>query len=291
MLSYKYENYQEIKSHGDPLFPYNTYPCTIPFDFIDVPLHWHNEMELIYVKKGKGTVTLDVQAHHIEGGDIIIVIPGQLHGISQFESHTMEYENIIFSTDFLVSQPGDSLNTEFFKPFFSGTLSFSKIITPENEFYPAFSSCLNKIDNVRSTFEKGYKLAIKAYMFEFFYEIYRHSNEEAIEKTDKNIEKLKDVLKFIELNYKLPITVEEAAKICNFSPSHFMRFFKNTMGTSFVNYLNDYRLSMASRMLLSSQDTIINIASDCGYDNLSYFNRLFKRRFKMTPSGYRSRGV
>ena len=59
------------------------------------------------------------------------------------------------------------------------------------------------------------------------------------------------------------------------------------MGTSFVDYLNDYRLSMASRMLVSSDDKIIDIAAHCGYDNLSYFNRIFKKKYGITPSAYR----
>ena len=66
-----------------------------------------------------------------------------------------------------------------------------------------------------------------------------------------------------------------------------MKFFKKNMGDSFINYLNDYRLSMAARTLLSSDDNIIDIAADCGYDNLSYFNRIFKKKYGVTPSAYR----
>ena len=59
MNSLEYENYMETKAHADPLFPYNTYLCSIPLDFNAVPLHWHPYMEIIYIKKGKGNVTLD----------------------------------------------------------------------------------------------------------------------------------------------------------------------------------------------------------------------------------------
>ena len=59
------------------------------------------------------------------------------------------------------------------------------------------------------------------------------------------------------------------------------------MGTSFIEYLNEYRLTMASRLLLSSDASILDIANEVGFDNLSYFNRLFKKRFLTTPSNYR----
>ena len=68
-----------------------------------------------------------------------------------------------------------------------------------------------------------------------------------------------------------------------------MKYFKNTMGTSFIDYLNEYRLTMASRLLLSSESSILDIAAEVGFDNLSYFNRIFKKRFEMTPSAYRKK--
>lgn len=104
MNSLEYENYMETKAHADPLFPYNTYLCSIPLDFNAVPLHWHPYMEIIYIKKGKGNVTLDFTTHYVEEGDIILILPGRIHGISQYASYSMEYENIIFSVDLFRSR-------------------------------------------------------------------------------------------------------------------------------------------------------------------------------------------
>lgn len=62
------------------------------------------------------------------------------------------------------------------------------------------------------------------------------------------------------------------------------------MGVPFTSYLNSYRLTMAGRLLLQSDDTILSIATEVGFDNLSYFNRAFKKQYGMTPSAYRSAG-
>ena len=70
----EYEIYHEHKNHADSLFPYNTYICSIPLDFNEVTPHWHNEMEIIYIKKGKGTISLDMDMMYVEAGDIIAVI-------------------------------------------------------------------------------------------------------------------------------------------------------------------------------------------------------------------------
>ena len=64
----EYENYHETKSHSTPDFPYNAYICSIPLDFEKVPLHWHDEVEIIYIKKGRGRVTLDFTSLYVEEG-------------------------------------------------------------------------------------------------------------------------------------------------------------------------------------------------------------------------------
>lgn len=66
-----------------------------------------------------------------------------------------------------------------------------------------------------------------------------------------------------------------------------MRFFKQTMGMPFTTYLNDYRLTLAAKSLLETHKAVLEIASECGFDNLSYFNRIFKKKYGITPSSYR----
>lgn len=72
----EYENYQEKILHGNPLFPYITYLCSIPLDFPYVPIHWHDEMELIYIKKGTGIINVDFTQHTVSAGTIALILPG-----------------------------------------------------------------------------------------------------------------------------------------------------------------------------------------------------------------------
>ncbi|MGN0370923.1 MAG: AraC family transcriptional regulator [Butyrivibrio sp.] len=283
----EYEHYHENKVHSASLFPYNTYICSIPLDFKEVQKHWHNEMEIIYIKKGCGIITLDFDTYNVTAGDIVIVVPGQLHGIYQHDSDTMEYENIIFSLNMLLSKHSDSVDSEFFTPLLSGGIKFEHFITVELPYYSDLAACLNRADMICSDFSKGYKLAIKGCLFDFFYILYQNSDESGPVKDNRNLERIKEVIKYIDHNYASDITIEEISAVCGFSSSHFMKFFKNTMGTSFIDYLNDYRLAVASRLLLSSESNIIDIAEGCGYNNLSYFNRIFKKKYGMTPSSYR----
>jgi AraC-like DNA-binding protein len=284
----EYENYQEKISHGDPLFPYITYLCSIPLDFQCVPLHWHDEMEFIYIKKGKGLITVDLKQYEVTAGAIVFILPGQLHSIEQSGNASMEYENIIFHPNILISKKTDTCNSDFFQPLLAGTISVPLLYTPDAPYYREISACLNENDEICKTNPAGYQLFLKSQLFMLFFLLFNKcSRKEPQKKNHKSLDKMKVILKYIEIHYMEKITIADMAKELNVSESHFMKYFKNTMGTSFIDYLNEYRLTMASRLLISSESSVLAIASEVGFDNLSYFNRSFKKRFGQTPREYR----
>ena len=165
----EYENYQEKILHGDPLFPYITYLCSIPLDFGYVPMHWHDEMEIIYIKKGNGTITVDFTQHTVSAGDIALILPGQLHSIGQFESESMEYENIIFHPNMLISKKTDTCNTDYLVPLLSGNVSLPLLYTPDSPHYAEISACIDANDEICKTYPSGYQLFIKGQLFLLFY--------------------------------------------------------------------------------------------------------------------------
>lgn len=285
----EYQNYHEAKCHTGEDFPYNTYLCSIPLDFTQVPLHWHEEIELIVIKKGQGYVSVDFQANIVAAGDIVFILPGQLHSISQKADCTMEYENIIFKSEILIAGEQDLCTSQFILPLIHAKHSALTFITPACFNYPDFAGCIARIDNLCSARPKGYHLAVKGCLFHFFFLLISAQNnrDSASKKKTKSLEKLKTILKYVEEHYSDTITVEDMASITFYSKSHFMKFFKSCIGMGFTEYLNDYRLTIAARMLITTGASILEIAVQTGFDNLSYFNRLFKRKYSQTPRQYR----
>lgn len=284
----EYENYHEDKTHGDMGFPYNTYLCSIPLDFPEVPLHWHDELELIYIKKGMGRIAVDFRSYPVKSPSIALILPGQLHSIEQECGSIMEYENIMFHPNLLLSKQTDVCSTDFFIPLMTGKITVPTVFTPVYPYYTDIAAPIDMCDEICKTKPQGYELYIKSRLFEFFYVLNnRCRNLTSAKGNKKTLEKMKIILKYVENHYMEKITIADAAAAVDFSESHFMRYFKDTMGTSFIEYLKDYRLTMASRLLAAADSSILDIAAEVGFDNLSYFNRAFKAKYHMTPNQVR----
>lgn len=288
MKALNYEYYHEKKPHVSPRFPYNTYLCTIPLDFTHISTHWHDELELIIVKKGRGKIDVDLSPYEVKAGDIILVLPGQLHSIGQLQGQRMEYENILFDTSLLYSQHPDVCTTDYLRPFFERHYCAPTHLHCGYPYYPDLYGCILELDDICSRRAPYYELYIKSILYRFFFLLFSNQPKQEINSGgEKNIQRIKQVLLFVEKNYMNPITLGDAAEHLNFSPSYFMKFFRQNMDMTFTEYLNDYRLTIAAKYLLETDESILWVAVKCGFSNLSYFNRLFKKKFTVTPRQYR----
>lgn len=281
----EYQNYHELKAHTASDFPYNTYLCSIPLDFTLVPLHWHAELEIVVIHKGAGLISVDFDKRIVTAGDIIFIRPGQLHSIEQDGNRKMEYENIILKPDLLICSDSDLCAQKFILPLLKGEINCASFLTPALSFYPEISSCISSVDRLCENRPEGYQLAVKSQLFQLFFVLVSRKTKGNAEPAlqTKSLEKIKTILKYVEEHYCDHISIDDMAALTFYSKSHFMKFFKAHMGTGFIQYLNDYRLTIAERLLRTSGASVLEIAEKSGFDNLSYFNRIFKKKYGQSP--------
>lgn len=279
------ERLRETKHHGAVRFPFNIYPCTIPGDFRQVAVHWQDSMELVYIKRGSGLVQTGAQVCTAQSGDIFVLTPGTLHAIRQAESCTMEYENIIFDVE-LLGGAEDLCAEKYLLPLQSGRLALPEHITPDEVWYPQAADCLKEAEEANRCKQFGYELCIKGALLRFLALLIAQSK--ALPPAEKaSTQRLRAVLQWISAHYSEPVCVADAAALCQCSPNHFMRWFRQMTGQTFIIFLREYRLNAAAEALRTTEDTILSISEQCGFENLSYFNREFKAHFGMTPREYR----
>lgn len=107
--------------------------------------------------------------------------------------------------------------------------------------------------------------------------MHQHSSDESLGR----------VMDYLSRHYSEVIRLSEVAEMVNMSESSFCRFFKQHTSKSFIDFLTDIRLGAASRALIDSSLSIAEIGYDCGFNNLSNFNRIFKKKKGVTPSEFR----
>jgi AraC-like DNA-binding protein len=102
--------------------------------------------------------------------------------------------------------------------------------------------------------------------------------------------RINKVCTHLQLHFAESISLKQVADLVYMTESNFCKFFKKATSTTFSDYLNELRINEACHLLLSTEDNISKIANDSGFESLSYFNRVFLRKIKLTPSVFRNKG-
>lgn len=284
-------NLKENRDHGDFNILLSTYKGEINNAFPHVALHWHNEIEITLILKGMAEYKIDFSTYKVKEGDIVIISPESLHSINKINNCEMDWTTIVFNLDLLKSSFTDGCSLNYIAPILNKNYKLPTIIDSKN---PGYSSIYSIIENILSTYDKkdiAYELELKSMLFILFANFYKyeyvHKENNINELAFDLQEKIKAILNYIQENYDRDISIEEVASLCDFSEYHFMRFFKKYVGTSCLKYINNYRLEKAAELLKSNNSSITEISLDCGFNNLSYFNKLFKRKYHLTPREFR----
>lgn len=282
--------------HGDVLFPYTFYHCMIPQTFQDLLAHWHEEAEIGIIRSGSCFYHIASAACEVMEGDLIFLSPNTIHSITEVPGASMISDTLVFHMNLLGCSSGDNCAVKYLQPIQQNLYFLTPVIHPGS---PGYSELLKTMQSIMGIFitesvsrTSGLELFLKEQFFHLFYLLYTYGyiiineKENQMEISD---EKIKTVLTYMETHYKEPLRISTLAALCNFSEVHFMNLFKKTIGTSCIDYLNLYRLNKAAGLLTESNEAVINIALDCGFTNISYFNRQFRSKFHMTPLEYRKR--
>ena len=275
------------KLHENAVFPFSVRYCTIPEDFVSLPLHRQDTMELLFIRQGSGLAQVGLHVREARAGDIFVLPPGTLHGLRQSRGRRMECVDYLFPLSMLGG--GDDICAQkYLLPLQSGRLTLPVRLSLEDAGYAPAAACLAEAEELCRTRRMGYELGIKGAMLRFLALVLALQNLPPALPDSADDRRLQTLLQRVEDDCAAPFSVAQAAALCGCSASHFMRWFKRMTGTSFAAYLNERRLATAAELLRTGDDTILSVAEQAGFENLSNFNRQFKARYGMTPRQYRT---
>lgn len=249
--------------------------------------HFHDEVELLYIKNGTFTARNDDVCVTAGAGEVIFINSRVVHETYCDEDGT---QSALFQFDLSeISQSHMQNVSKYFRRFLSsGECAMYHFRAAEAK-TAELRGYLEDILREKAEAKKAYELYIGA----GFYNIlaFLHRYEIVLEESrffDENVvERVLPALNYIDTNYRTKITLEELSRAVNLNPSYFCRLFKRATHSTFTEYLNFVRVCRAEKLILAGQHTVSEVSMSVGFSSVSYFNRIFKRYKGCTPSGYK----
>lgn len=292
MNNLDFTNLKENTTHGDFILPFSIYKGTLSPSFPSIAAHWHEEIEVIIVLYGSCDYRINLDSFVINKGDILIIDSQSLHSLTYIPSKNMTWASFVFNINMLKSSNTDGALLKYIAPLLNHEHQLPIILKDNIDCYSKIFDVIEDI--IYCYYEKdiAYELELKSLLFKFFSLLYKndlikkHQSKNNI--TFNTTNKIKLVLNYINDNYSEDISINTLAELCDYSEYHFMRFFKKHIGLTCIQYINNLRLEKSSILLTSTNNAIMDISLEVGFDNLSYFNKLFKRKYNLTPKEFRT---
>ena len=240
----------------------------------------HDEATFFAMQSGIMQMTVNDNEYQLTEGDVFFVNEGIRH-----QTRT------ITDCEFLLIQA--KIDFEFTGEIRS-KFQYLTQMDEDYAYYPKdtatsklLASSLETIIREDTEREEGYSVFIKSELLKIYAILYREGVLQFPgENIEKNFHKLAPILNYIEEHYSEQVTLETITKMFNIEKTYFCKFFKNNMNTTFTQYLNIVRINRAKKLLLSTNKSITEIATETGFSSSSYFAETFRKIVHCTPAQY-----
>ncbi|MEO8711402.1 MAG: AraC family transcriptional regulator [Parafilimonas sp.] len=274
------------------IIPLTTNDCFTIFsrtkEKFDFPLHNHEEFELNFIQNAKNAQR--IIGDHIEAIDdyeMVLVGPNLQHGwfnhkckSKEIKEITIQFHRDLFDDKFLCRNQMHFIKNMFEKSLRGVLFSRETIIN----IVPRLIVLTKKhgFDSVLELMSLLHDLSISRNI-----RILSDSSFSSMESFSYGSRRIEKVIEYINHNFSKNISLSEAAHIASMTDISFSRFFKTRTGRTFIDTVNEIRLGLASRMLIDTTNNITEIGYKCGFNNISNFNRIFKKKKGCTPKEFR----
>lgn len=259
-------------------------------------MHKHDFIEIVYVISGSARHAIGEMLYEVKKGDLIIVNYGVPHaftpiddGDEQFATYDLLFTTELFEITGIGKYDFSSLaNSYLFYTLFSdaaiGENSLNLIRSETKDFSSLFSKIYEEYTNRKS----GFMNMLRAYLIELITLIFREIDK----KTSRDITKeqrevVSKAIDYMKHNYNTKINLDNIVSDIFLSKNYFRQLFKSTTGMSVTDFIQKTRIEEASRLLLSTDRTVFDIAGDCGFTDMKFFYKIFKKITGKTPGDYR----
>ncbi len=260
-----------------------------------IDLHSHEFVEMVYVAEGTGLHIYDGQNYLISAGDVFVIEPGAEHAYGVNTGSAFVVNNILFMPSLLkleieaLSVVTSFVDFFYMEPFLRNAVRFQSHLRLDLQEQLEMKNLLDRIVSEYQEKRLGHQIMTKTLLIEMFLFLSRcyaiHQTPSPAPRSDDKV--LKHICEFIERHYAKPLSLTQISQLCSMSPTSFAVKFKQFTGRTFIEYRNEIRIRAASDHLTQTGDKIMAISQEVGFDDLSFFNKIFKQHTGMSPGTYR----
>lgn len=247
-----------------------------------VPMHWHGALELIYILSGELTVETEQRRWQLHAGQCICISPYVLHATISLSGNTA----------LLLRIPTEKLGD------FAPETRSRQFIWDAETTNPTMMAAIERVkqkllqmQHTASSDSPFRDIRMASLLLEITYLLYEEFScpvtEGGIFRREKNRQRLSAVIAYTEAHYRENIALSDAAATLHMHPNSFCRFFKENTGMTYLNYLNEYRLSKVYEDLVTTDVALHEILEKHGFTNYKLFRHMFAERFHTTPGKMR----
>ena len=278
----RYDAYNETQQRGKPDFPIQLYRVNRRHERYIMPLHWQKELEIIRVVSGKLNLYINNALYPLSAGDIAFVNCRFLH---RGEPSNATYECILCDLEMMVKK-SSPVYQSYVYPIMLSRLVIDPILRPDES---ALYRDVNALYDILKEESPYYELATMGKLFSIVEQLY--TNEKITRRviTKKAVSKanvIADIINWIDINHKEHITLERLSQQSGLTPNYICRIFKEYTTKTLIEYVNAVRIENVCRDIALSGKNITEAAMDNGYNDISYFCKVFKKHKGVSAKEY-----
>lgn len=285
---------RELVTIGTPEFPAEMWgPWNCKSGTEKVPWHWHEELELNMTIWGTEQVTADGKSFLLEPGQGVFVNSGVMHGSEPGPGHdTLYHDSLVFHPSLVGGASGSVFWQKYLTPVMMAPECRCVPLRGETEWERKALEQLRFVARVWPEKEPGYEVEVRAALSRvicLLAENCVHHAQAPSGRELRDAERIKQMVDFIRSHRAEPITTEQIAASAAISVSECLRCFRRMMDLTPKEYLRQHRIRHAAYLLEQTGQSITAIGAECGFEDMSYFARVFREEKGCTPTEYRAR--
>ena len=285
-------NRRELASHGSPEFP-----CAHYVDYYynnAYPWHWHDEFELAYVEQGSLRISVNERRYTLQKGSGIFLNTGVLHSYSGISDTACHFPNILFHPSLI----GQSRTTVYWKTYLQPLIESAAlshiVLCPDIPWQKEVLEFIRSTLRALTFKDFGYEFTVRNHLSDIILMICRHCpiqprQTETDVPDSTQIIRTRQMLDYIGAHFTEHVSLEEIAAAACISRRECQRCFQQIIGMSPKQYVTSLRLQKAKTLLADTSLSLPEIKEACGFEDQSYFTKLFRLETGLPPGQWRKK--